>query len=156
MKEAKKEISKYSHIKRLFGIYFGVLILFIILRPFLIPKSFGKFGHYRADSIYDNINLPTKYADIRECESCHQEEYKEVISYSHKSLNCQVCHGFLLSHIENPDENKPLKEMNRGSCGICHFKIESRPYFFPQIEEKEHNPQKNCIECHIPHNPSLK
>lgn len=156
MKEIKSKISKYSHIKRLFGIYFGFLILFIIIRPFLIPRSFGKFGHYRANSIEDNINLPTKYAEIKECEGCHEEEYKEAISYSHKSVNCQVCHGFLLRHIENPDENKPLKEVDRDFCGRCHFEIESRPSIFPQVDEKEHNPGEECIKCHRPHNPYLK
>ncbi len=156
MREKRGKISKYSHIKRLFGIYFGILLIFIIVRPFIIPKSFGEFGHYRANSIQDNINLPTKYVDIKECEDCHEKEYEEFFSHSHKNLNCQICHAFVSQHIDNPEEKKPSKEMNRDFCGKCHFEIESRPSSFPQIDEKLHNPEENCISCHSPHNPSLK
>jgi len=151
-----KRFGKYSHIKRLFGIYFGVLFLFLILRPFLIPKSFGKFGHYRASSIDENINLNTKYADIKECKECHEKEYNDVASFSHKNLNCQICHGALLNHVENPAEFKPSIISDRKFCLLCHAEIEARPSSFKQIDEKEHFKDEECISCHLSHSPNLK
>lgn len=158
MKEERiKKYGKYSHIKRLLILYFGIIFFFfILLRPFLVPKSFGKLGHFRAESINENINLPLKYGDVEDCSYCHEKEYKEVKSSYHKSVNCQVCHGPLYNHIEEPESQKPLKNSERRFCGLCHFRIESRPSFFPQIDEKEHFEDEECINCHLPHNPKIE
>jgi|Deesub1362A_J573_1020465.scaffolds.fasta_scaffold00030_86 hypothetical protein len=157
MKERKiKKYGKYTHIKRLLFLYFGILILFIIVRPFIIPKSFGKLGHFRAKSIEENVNLPIRYGNIEDCAYCHEEEYNEITSSVHKKVNCQVCHGPLASHIEEPENYKPLKRTERDFCGLCHFAVESRPSTFPQIEKKGHFPEEKCEDCHLSHNPKIE
>ncbi len=157
MREKKiKKYGKYSHIKRLLFLYFGILfIFFVIVRPFFVPKTFGKLGHFRAESIDENVNLPLKYGNTEDCSYCHEKEYNEVKLSSHKSVNCQVCHGPLYAHIEDPMVQKPVKNSGEKFCYLCHFKIESRPSFFPQIDKKEHF-EGECENCHLSHSPKIE
>jgi hypothetical protein len=36
-----------GHLFRLAGVFVAGILLFLILRRFLVPKSFGQYGHYR-------------------------------------------------------------------------------------------------------------
>ncbi len=135
-------------------ILFAILIaILIVSRTLLIPKSFGEYGHYRADAVAEIAAQPIQYAGYRACKDCHEDIYDLKANSNHKGLSCEICHGAAAKHTEAPDENIPTAPRERGFCPLCHGYNPSRPTGFPQILEITHNPGKPCISCHNPHNP---
>ncbi|MBI2091892.1 MAG: hypothetical protein HYT75_02710 [Deltaproteobacteria bacterium] len=143
-------------IKRL-AIAFTLFIgLFIAVRYFLVPKSFGKLGHYRADSIEEVAALPTHYAGQSICAGCHEEILKTKLKGSHAKIECETCHGAALKHTEDPMAVKPTKPKGRAFCGLCHSKNAARPKNMPQVDFEQHNAGMDCYLCHVAHNPRIK
>ncbi len=136
----------------IFAILLGGLIAARIL---LVPKSFGKYGHYRADAADEVASLDIKYAGYKACLECHDDIYVIKEKSNHRGLSCEVCHGAAAKHIEAPDEFVPDAPRGRGYCPLCHGYNPSRPTGFPQIITLQHNPGKPCMTCHNPHNPLL-
>lgn len=139
-------------LKRLLPLFAAFVILFLIARHFLVPASFGKYGHYRANSMNEIAALPIKYAGKAACVECHDTEAKLLASDQHKGLSCEVCHGPGKQHVDNYD-NKLIKPGTRKDCGKCHSLNPARKVeVIDQIDIKTHHPEKeNCIDCHNPH-----
>ncbi|PJA27270.1 MAG: hypothetical protein CO189_07685 [candidate division Zixibacteria bacterium CG_4_9_14_3_um_filter_46_8] len=138
------------------SILFALLIAsFIVARLILIPRSFGEYGHYRADAIDDITAQPINYAGSVACIECHDDIVELKANSNHKGLSCEICHGPAAKHIEAPDENLPSAPRERGFCPLCHGYDPSRPTGFPQIVTALHNPGTRCMSCHNPHNPIL-
>jgi hypothetical protein len=136
------------------SIMFTIIIaVFIIGRMVFIPKSFGQYGHYRADAVNDVESLPIKYAGYHVCQDCHDDIYELKAASNHKGLACETCHGAAAKHVEDPDNNKPAIPKVRDFCPLCHGYNPARPTGFPQITEATHNPGKACTVCHNPHSP---
>lgn len=127
--------------------------LFLIARHFLIPESFGKYGHYRANSMDEIAALPALYVGKSVCIDCHETEVALLASDKHSVLSCEVCHGAGSLHVDDPEKNKPLKSGTRESCGRCHnINLARRIEVIKQIDIKTHNIEReNCIDCHNPH-----
>lgn len=125
----------------------------VAARTYLIPKTFGQLGHYRAAAVEDNASRAMHYAGREECAICHDERAAQFAVARHQSLSCEVCHGAGAAHIESPSEHKPPAPRDRGYCPLCHGYNPSRPTGFPQIDPVSHNAGKPCIECHDPHAP---
>ena len=51
-----------EHLIRVAAVFLGGILVFAILRGFLVPASFGLYGHYRADAIKDVAALPVVHA----------------------------------------------------------------------------------------------
>ena len=47
--------------------------LLFVARRYLVPKSFGDLGHYRASAVDDNAYRPLVYAGHDVCNTCHSE-----------------------------------------------------------------------------------
>lgn len=138
------------------AIVFALLIAaLIVARIFLVPKSFGEYGHYRADAVEEVAAQPIKYAGHKACMECHDDIYEQKENSNHRNVSCEVCHGPCADHIEAPDEFTPTAPRDRGYCPLCHGYDPSRPTGFPQIVTSLHNPGKPCMTCHNPHNPLL-
>lgn len=147
-----------QQIKRLL-LVFGVLIAcFIGIRTLLVPASFGKYGHYRADSTDDIRKIEPKYAaaGVTACEPCHPDIVKVKSRSRHAPLACQTCHGPALSHTGDPMSVKPDKPRGREFCALCHSKNTARPHDMPQVDIEEHNPGMDCLSCHKAHDPKIK
>jgi len=127
----------------------------ITARIILVPHSFGKYGHYRADAVDEIGAEPVNYAGSRACIECHGDIFEMKEKSNHRGLSCEICHGPAAKHIEAPDENLPVAPRERGFCPLCHGYNPSRPTGFPQIITALHNPGKACMSCHNPHNPLL-
>lgn len=155
---SQEEISYYmpQQVKRLLLVFAALAVLFIGLRFFLVPPSFGKYGHYRADSIEDNKKIEPMYAHPGECENCHGDVAKIKAASRHASVACQACHGPSLSHIGDPAAVKPDKPHGREFCALCHAKNFARSKDVPQVNLEEHNRGMDCFLCHKPHNPKIK
>ena len=141
-------------IKRL-GLAFALFIsLFLVVRHYLIPKTFGDKGHFRAAAIGENAALPMKFAGKDACKECHDDIIAEKTASPHASIPCQTCHGPCLKHVDAPETNKPMKPQGREFCGKCHSMNAGRTkQNITQINVKEHNTDQVCTECHNPHNP---
>ncbi len=128
-------------------------ILFLVIRPLLIPPDFGQYGHFRGSAVDDIIDQKIKFAGREACNECHDDISLAKSEGFHKNLSCEICHGPAADHVEAPDEVLPPAPRERGYCPICHEYNPSRPTGFPQIRSASHNPSDPCISCHDPHVP---
>ena len=141
-------------LKTLIPLFALFILIFLIARHFLIPDSFGKYGHYRADSIDEFAALPAHYAGKSLCIECHDTEAKMLESDQHAGLSCEICHGPNAKHADDYDVKEFLvKDGSRKSCGRCHATNAARKLEnVIQVDIAEHHPEKeNCIDCHNPH-----
>ena len=139
-------------LKTLIPLFIAFIGLFLVVRHLLIPESFGKYGHYRADAIDEIGVLPAKYAGQAVCIDCHDTEANQISSDEHSDLSCEVCHGPGTQHVEN-NEIKLEKPGTRIFCGQCHGLHLARSIeVINQVDTKEHYPEReDCIDCHNPH-----
>ena len=136
------------------SIVFGLMILGLVLaRQFLVPKTFGALGHYRAAAVDAIAAREVKYAGHLACAGCHDDIVKLHDTQRHRDVACEVCHGPAAAHVESPTEVRLPAPKQRGYCPLCHGYNPSRPTGFPQIDPAAHNPPKPCISCHNPHAP---
>jgi hypothetical protein len=129
------------------------ICLFLVARHFLIPESFGKYGHYRANSLDEIAALPIHYVGKSVCADCHDTESAKLESDLHKGLTCEVCHGPGSIHVEDQEKGILIKPGSREFCGTCHSLNPARKTeVIHQIDIKTHNIERvNCIDCHNPH-----
>jgi nitrate/TMAO reductase-like tetraheme cytochrome c subunit len=141
-------------LKRL-AIAFSIFIAaFLIIRHFLVPDSFGQFGFYRGASLQEIAMTPMKYAGQKACFDCHQDIEDLKLQDVHSDIRCETCHGPGLKHSENGDTTLLQRPTSREFCGLCHSKNagKQKSMIF-QVDLKEHNVNKRCIDCHNPHQP---
>ena len=56
------------------AIAFAIFIsLFLLLRHFLLPPTFGEYGHYRGAALIENTEREMHYAGQQACLDCHQD-----------------------------------------------------------------------------------
>ncbi len=141
-------------LKRLLPLFALFVFLFLVLRYFLIPESFGEHGHYRFNSVAENQNLTMRYAGSVACLECHDDMVANLSSDVHESLSCEACHGPALAHVEMEGDSPVLKPIDRDFCGLCHAENPTRnSRLVIQVDMNDHNNDKNCVECHNPHMP---
>lgn len=127
----------------------------VIIRILLVPHSFGRYGHYRAEAVDEIVAQKINYAGYTACIGCHEEIYTPKERSHHKGVSCEACHDPAAKHAAAPGEFVPSAPRERGYCPLCHGYNPSRPTGFPQIVTELHNPGKACMRCHDPHNPLL-
>ena len=141
-------------LKRL-GLAFAIFITaFLFLRHSLVPESFGQYGFYRGASLDEISQNTLKFAGQKMCLECHQDIDDLKQQDVHSDVSCESCHGPGQKHSENGDTTLLDLSVSRESCGICHSKnaAKKKEAVF-QVNLKEHNVGKKCIECHNPHQP---
>jgi len=145
-----------QQLKRLLIAFLIFTSLFLVVRHFLVPKDFGKYGHYNPAALKNNESHEVKFIDPKECATCHYDIDTLKISGSHKDINCQTCHGPGYKHIEDPTKNVLIKPTERAFCGKCHEKNAARSgKTIKQQDLSTHNPGSKCVECHNPHKPNM-
>ncbi len=141
-------------LKTLLPLFAIFVVLFLVVRHFLIPESFGEIGHYRANAIEEIGAHPVHYAGKAVCADCHDTEAELLKSDMHTSLSCEVCHGPNAKHAEDYEIKQFLvKDGSREFCGRCHSLNAARKIeVVNQIDINEHHPEREkCIDCHNPH-----
>ena len=137
------------------AIAFAIFIsLFLVLRHFLVPDTFGEYGHYRGASLIDNALPEIHYAGQQACFECHQdiEDMKKLDV--HNEIHCETCHGPGQKHVLSGEAADILKPTGREFCGRCHSTNAAKQISAVfQIDLKKHNVNRNCLECHNPHQP---
>jgi hypothetical protein len=141
-------------LKRLLLAFAIFITAFLFIRHSLVPKSFGQYGFYRGASLEEIADMPVKYAGHEACFVCHQDIGDLKQQDVHSEVSCETCHGPGQKHSENGDTTLLEKPVSRESCGICHsFNPAKQKNAVFQVNLKEHNVSKKCIECHNPHQP---
>ncbi len=129
--------------------------LFLVLRGAIIPKDFGKYGHYRPGALTMIRELPISYAGQETCLVCHEDEGKMRAAGKHAHVACEACHGPLSQHASDPGTNVPKLPVAANLCWRCHEKDAAKPKNFPQVVTAEHSGGMSCTGCHQPHNPHI-
>jgi len=143
-----------SHIKRLIFVFVIVISLFLMARHFLVPDSFGKYGPYRAAALDDYLLNEIHYSGQQACFECHQDIEDLKTQDVHSGIHCETCHGPGQKHVTSGDAADILKLTGREFCGSCHAINAAKPKdAIVQVDLTKHNIDKNCIECHNPHQP---
>lgn len=142
-----------AQINRILLLFVAFTGLFLLVRHFLIPDTFGQYGHYRGESLIDNSSKEKVFADKEDCYACHSDIKEQIDNEMHTGLSCLICHGPGGAHVEDPQLGNIGKESGRFFCGKCHDIHPSRPNdVVAQVDIKTHHIEKaDCIECHNPH-----
>lgn len=152
-----------SHVWRPLFVVCAVVVLMFIIRAFYVPKDFGvhergyMYGWYREGNIEDWRKFQVKYLGKEYCRDCHPEKLEMIEKTFHGIIQCENCHGPAIEHPSNPP--KLAIDKSREQCLRCHY-----PLIYPSsgranirgIDPGEHHPDKTCVECHNPHQPTLR
>jgi hypothetical protein len=157
--------SDKAHIIRIVIILVVALILGVAAKAAFVPDDFGKYGHYRAGAIEDEMNREVRHQTNESCLACHPYIKKIHLAGVHKTVSCEFCHGPLAAHAKDGKKfaDMPVKrgEEIRTLCLRCHNKIiRARPkesikmVAMPQhLEEKKVRTEHVCNQCHHVHDP---
>jgi len=131
-------------------------LVFVLARTFLVPQSFGEYGHYRANAMTEIAAKPVVFAGHQTCETCHVDVQELKTKGKHAPVNCEACHGAQAKHADDPGAIQPPKLDTATLCVRCHEVNGARPQNFPQIVAKEHDSAGlPCETCHQPHSPRI-
>jgi len=131
------------------------LVAFAVVRHAVIPKDFGKYGHFRPGALDLVRSRPISYAGRDQCVLCHDAEGKMWSEGKHGHIGCETCHGPLAKHADDPASVVPKLPEVATLCVRCHEKDAAKPPKFPQVVSAEHSNGMACNDCHKPHNPHL-
>ena len=136
------------------GVLVGGILVFLVLRSFLVPKSFGQYGHYRGNAIAEIAARPIPTPAIRPARAATRRRRRKRKSGKHAHVNCEACHGPLAKHADDPARSagkarhggavRPLPEANRQAEGI------------PAGASADHSAGLPCDTCHQPHSPVIE
>jgi uncharacterized CHY-type Zn-finger protein len=152
-------VSKFKdaeHLVRLAIACACVLVVFLLVRAYFVPKSFGAYGHYRGAALAEQASKPISYAGHQACEDCHADVLALKKTGKHAGVNCEACHGPLAKHAEDPSSVVPQLPDTAVLCARCHEENIAKPKTFPQVDSAQHSGGVVCKTCHVPHSPLLK
>jgi len=143
-----------GHLFRLAAVFIVGCLLFLGMRQFLVPKSFGQYGHYRGAAIGEIASRPVNFAGHQACEGCHADVLEKKKVGRHVQVNCEACHGPLAKHADDPSV-QPVKLDTAVLCVRCHEANAAKPKGFPQVASADHSTGLPCDTCHQPHSPAI-
>ena len=82
-----------GHLFRFLGLFVLAFLVFLVIRGYVVPKSFGQYGHYRGAAIGEIAAHPVKFAGHQTCEGCHVDVADLKSKGKHAHVNCEACHG---------------------------------------------------------------
>jgi hypothetical protein len=145
-----------GHLFRFAGLFVLAFLVFLVVRHYVVPKSFGQYGHYRGAAIGEIAAHPIQYAGHASCESCHAEVLDVKKAGKHAQVNCEACHGPLAKHADDPASVTPAKLDTAVLCARCHMASAAKPKGFPQVVPEDHSTGLPCETCHQPHSPGME
>ena len=144
-----------GHLFRLAAVFLIGLLVFLVVRSALVPKSFGQYGHFRGSTLTDLAARPVNFAGHQACESCHSDVLEKKKGGRHARVNCEACHGPLAKHADDPTSVTPEKLDTAVLCVRCHEANAAKPKPFPQVVAADHSNGLACDTCHQPHSPAI-
>jgi hypothetical protein len=150
-----RALKEAGHLFRLAAVFAIGGSVFLGVRAYLVPRSFGQYGHYRGDAITEIAARPVNFAGHHACEDCHADIFEKKNAGKHVHVNCEACHGALAKHVEDPASVQPVKLDTAVLCVRCHEANAAKPRSFPQVAPAEHSSGLPCDTCHQPHSPAI-
>ena len=151
-----KELLRASgHLVRVVLLLVLGLIAFLVIRRAVVPSDFGKYGHFRPQSMDDVRARPVRFAGHEACEACHSDQAEVKSKGQHKNVACEACHGPQAAHAEDPGSVIPKLPDTAVLCARCHEANVAKPKGFPQVNTVEHSSGMPCNTCHKPHSPKI-
>ena len=144
-----------GHLFRFAGLFVLAFLVFLVVRSYVVPKSFGEYGHYRGAAIGEIAAHPVKFAGHQTCETCHTDIADTKTKGAHAHVNCEACHGALAAHADDPTSVTPVKPDTAVLCARCHTASAAKPADFPQVDPADHSGGVPCETCHNPHSPVI-
>ena len=111
-----------GHLIRVVLVFAVGVILFMTARALLVPRSFGQYGHYRADSLNDIAAKPIAFAGHDACLDCHQEIQDLKKTGKHVGVACEACHGPLAAHVADCTKVVPKRHSLHWRC-CCSWRL---------------------------------
>jgi hypothetical protein len=142
-----------EHLLRLATVFLLGIVIFLVVRTQFVPRSFGRYGHYRADAVGEIAAKPVKFAGHQVCEGCHSDVAEAKQAGPHAHVNCEACHGALANHADDPVSVQPQLPDSAVLCARCHEENIAKPPGFPQVVSLDHSSGQKCTRCHVAHNP---
>jgi len=130
-------------------------LTFLGIRGYMVPRSFGQYGHYRGNAIGEIAARPVHFAGHQTCETCHADVLEQKKDGKHAKVNCEACHGALAKHADDPSSMQPAKLDTAVLCVRCHAESAAKPKGFPQVAAADHSNGVPCETCHQPHSPAI-
>jgi hypothetical protein len=143
------------HLIRLAALFIIGFVLFLVVRQWIVPAGFGKYGHFRAGALDDVRARPISFAGRATCEGCHNDVRAQLAGGKHAHVNCEACHGPQARHAEDFEKVKPVLPDTKLLCPVCHEANTAKPKWFPQVVSQEHSGGEACKTCHQPHSPAI-
>ncbi|MGA3160741.1 MAG: multiheme c-type cytochrome [Terracidiphilus sp.] len=143
-----------GHLFRFAGLFVLAFLVFLVVRHYVVPKSFGQYGHYRGAAIGEIAARPVKFAGHETCETCHSDVADKKKIGKHAHVNCEACHGAQAGHADDPSI-KPVLPDTAVLCVRCHRASAAKPKNFPQVDPANHYQGTSCKTCHSPHSPGI-
>ena len=149
------------HVFRALLVLVVIVVAISLGRGFLIPRSFGLHGPYRADNVAEQMAVrPPQHAGPEACAACHAAQAEKRLAGSHKAVSCEVCHAPLALHVTAGKKAEAMPvDRSFTLCARCHRRILGRPEKFPQVVLEQHvqGPVQGqvCLDCHDAHSPKL-
>jgi cytochrome c553 len=154
------------HVLRALSVLLLALVVFVLGRTALVPKSYGLYGDYRHDNVAQQANARTPlHRGATACSECHEDRGKAVAAGVHARVSCEVCHAPAGRHVKDGEVIADMTvDRSFTLCARCHRRILGRPEKFPQVVLEQHVHEqgaasglegKVCLECHDPHSPKL-
>jgi len=157
-------IAHSKHIFRVFILLAVVLVSAAIGKILAQPESFGRYGHYRGDSVAENAAREIRHGGDEACGECHDEIKATHDDGAHLAVRCENCHADLASHVKDGEKiaDMPRVKSVLRLCGRCHAELDARPRDFPQVSIETHPVEQGaeeasdevCFDCHSPHDPT--
>lgn len=145
-----------KHLFRMASLFIAGLLVFLVVRSFLVPKSFGQYGHFRGNALSEIKARPVSYAGHQTCEGCHTDVLEMKVKGKHAHVGCESCHGPLAKHADDPTSVMPETLDTKVLCVRCHEANSAKPKNFPQVVSADHSAGLACNECHKPHSPVIE
>lgn len=143
-----------GHLFRFAALFVIAFLVFWAIRGYVVPRTFGQYGHYRAAAITEIAARPVHFAGHEACEACHSDIAAAKGIGKHAHVNCEACHGPQSSHAADPTITPEKLDTSR-LCVRCHAASAARPKGFPQVNAEEHASGAPCETCHQPHSPAM-
>jgi len=96
-----------GHLFRFAGLFVLAFLVFLVVRHYIVPKSFGEYGHYRGAAIGEIAAHPAKFAGHETCEGCHSDVQDVKMKGKHAHVNCEACHGALIERVPAAPQPAP-------------------------------------------------
>jgi hypothetical protein len=96
-----------GHLFRFAGLFVLVSLVFLVLRHYAVPKTFGQYGHYRGAAMGEIAAHPVKFAGHETCETCHSDVADKKKNGKHAHVNCEACHGALFQTMPSAAQPEP-------------------------------------------------